>query len=264
MSDKKEIKSQLSKKIRISGVIQVKSGLHIGGTNVGLEIGGADSAVVRNSLTNEPYIPGSSLKGKMRSLLEKATGKIGGFQGGKINYGPYLGLNDTKDDLHFIPKIFGTTPEQLEKLKIAAQPVTRLIVRDSPLTRTSAAQLRNLKTTDMPFTEVKTEVVIDRITAAAMPRQIERVPAGAEFEFTMMLNIYESDRADELDFLNRVLEALVLVQDDYIGGKGTRGSGEVAFRIDLPLRYKTMEDYQKGNDWQSYPAEGLYFQKELS
>jgi CRISPR-associated protein Csm3 len=233
---------QLTKKILISGTITAKTGLHIGGNNVGLSIGGADATVVRNPLTNEPYIPGSSLKGKMRSLLEKVEGKFGSKGiGDQIKNPPF-----TDDPDHIICKIFGTMPE-IMKATNKEQPTSRLIVRDCNLVNKD--ELEKSKDTDMPFTEVKTEVVIDRITSAATPRQLERVPAGAVFNMRMILNVYDGDNEKEL--LDKVFEGLALVQNDYLGGKGTRGSGEVDIKISQ-VQFKKKEQYESGSDWQTY------------
>ena len=248
----------LVKKILIEGKITAKTGLHIGGTNVGLSIGGADATVVRNPLTNEPYIPGSSLKGKMRSLLEKVEGRFGGSVGEHVKYGPLTEIS-TEDsvDVRLITGIFGTMPE---KIKGNAEPPSRLIVRDCEMTEASSIKLFNSKNTDMPFTEVKTEVVIDRITSAATPRQIERVPAGAEFNMRLILNVYGNDSEKykstgdndgELNMINKICEALCLVQNDYIGGKGTRGSGEVEIKIDK-ISFKDKNSYEKNNNWEEY------------
>lgn len=241
---------QLVKKILIEGTITAKTGLHIGGNSVGMSIGGADATVIRNPITNEPYIPGSSLKGKMRSLLEKVEGKFGtrGI-GDQIKYPPYT---DDPDDL--ICKIFGTMPEIMRDKK-NEQPTSRLIVRDCELERESAQKLANSKDTDMPYTEVKTEVVIDRITSAATPRQLERVPAGAVFNMRMILNVYNGD--DEKAMLDKIFEGLALVQNDYLGGKGTRGSGEVDIKI-KEVKFKKKEQYESGSDWQTYSKYDKY------
>ena len=247
---------QLTKKILISGTITAKTGLHIGGSNVGLSIGGADATVVRNPLTNEPYIPGSSLKGKMRSLLEKVY-SINGFGpsiGEHIKNGPFTEYvkaeNGIKEEqaksLNSIIDIFGTMPE---KMKNEMKPTSRLIVRDCEMKYTSVSALSNSKDTDMPYTEVKTEVVIDRITSAATPRQLERVPAGAVFNMRMILNVYDGDEEKEL--LNKVFEGLALVQNDYLGGKGTRGSGEVKINIDSVM-YKDKDSYEKLSNWKEF------------
>jgi|YelNatPaOPRAMG01_1025707.scaffolds.fasta_scaffold08824_4 CRISPR-associated protein Csm3 len=235
------IKGQLIKKILIKGTITAKTGLHIGGSSVGMAIGGADATVVRNPLTNQPYIPGSSLKGKMRSLLEKVEGKFTEVNMSDVKNAAFV---DNPD--HFICKIFGTMPE---KMKGNEQPTSRLIVRDCELTDKSAKKLFGSKDTDMPYTEVKTEVVIDRITSAAVPRQLERVPAGAVFNMRLILNIYDDDKENEL--VEKVYESLELVQNDYLGGKGTRGSGEVKIGI-THLKYKDKDAYEKQKEWEEY------------
>lgn len=234
---------QLHKKIFIKGSIKALTGLHIGGSNPGFAIGGADATVVRNPLTMEPYIPGSSLKGKMRSLLERLEGKW--TKSGITNAGPYV-----EDPYHFICQIFGLTPEDLKRqAKGAEHPVSRILVRDCSLTRDSEKHLLKLKSTDMPYTEVKTEVVIDRITAAATPRQLERVPAGAEFEMRIILNVFHGD--DERLMVNKIFQALCLVQNDALGGKGSRGSGEVEISVKT-IWVKTKDEFEQNRSWQPY------------
>lgn len=265
MSNNNITSGQLVKKILIEGTITAKTGLHIGGSSVGMSIGGADATVVRNPLTNEPYIPGSSLKGKMRSLLEKVEGKFGPPIGEHIQKGPLTefvteGNGLTKEDadrINLIVKIFGTMPEKIKK---SDEVPSRLIVRDCELERESAQKLANSKDTDMPYTEVKTEVVIDRITSAATPRQLERVPAGAVFNMRMILNIYSGD--DEKAMLNKIFEGLALVQNDYLGGKGTRGSGEVDIKI-TQLKFKDKKVYEDAGNWNIYSNDDVKIPDEL-
>lgn len=248
--EKNKINGMLKKKILISGSIESITGLHVGGTNAGLSIGGADAVVVRNPVNNEPYIPGSSLKGKMRSLLEKLEGAFGEPVGGNVKNGPYTTLEkDTagNEGKQMIVRIFGTMPE---KMKDIIEPTSRIIVRDCNLL--NADELEKLQNTDMPFTEVKTEVVIDRITSAATPRQIERVPAGAKFGLNIILNIFDGD--DEKKMIDKVFESLILVQNDYLGGKGTRGSGEVKISVD-EFKYKDKGIYETNGNWNDYPDE---------
>lgn len=247
-------KGKLTKKIKIKGYITALSGLHIGGSNTGMSIGGADATVVRNPLNNEPYIPGSSLKGKMRSLLERMEGKFGG--GGNTLAGP-LFISEAD---HPVAQVFGITPEDLKKQKKDDRPIGRLIVRDGRLAgiidgakfiggKEGREKLLNNKSTDMPYTEVKTEVVIDRITSAATPRQLERVPAGTVFKMELMLNVYDDE--DTKPLLDTVFRGLCLVHNDFLGGKGSRGSGEVKIIVTRVLS-KSGEDYQKNNDWQAF------------
>jgi len=166
---------QLKGRIFLKFNIKTVTGLHIGGSETGIEIGGIDKVVIRDPLTNRPYIPGSSLKGKIRSLLEKYLGLPLNRPIGHT-YIHSCGKGDEKKypDCH-VCQIFGV-PGEVE----FATP-TRLVVRDVHLTDESARILTEQARTDLPYTEVKTEVAIDRVTSAANPRRIERVPAGASF-----------------------------------------------------------------------------------
>lgn len=221
----------LIKKIIIKAQLEALSGLHIGGSNMGMAIGGADAVVVRNPITQEPYIPGSSLKGKMRSLSERLYGKTSYMQE-KIPNGPF------KDDPnHIICKLYGTALGNENNIP------SRILVRDAHLVPDSEKALGESQHTDMLYTEVKTEVVIDRVTAVADLRQLERVPAGAKFEVEIALNVYEGD--DEQALMNHVAVGLRLLEDDYIGGKGSRGSGQVRFDRDtIDLNYKDISVYE--------------------
>lgn len=211
----------LLKKIIVRGEIEALTGLAIGGTNNAMSIGGVDKGVIRNPVTNEPYIPGSSLKGKMRSLLELTNGTIGGSMGSGIDNGP------SSDYAHRSTKLFGNAVGSTKE----TQRPSRIIVRDSFLTKDQADREGPLfKNGDLPYTEIKTEVVIDRITSRAMPRQLERVPAGAKFEFELVLNIFAEDT--EIDLVNDMFAAMQLVQNDYVGGGGSRGSGQIRFDIE--------------------------------
>ena len=219
-------------RIILEGDIEALTGLHIGGSPGALAIGGVDLPVIRNAVDQTPYIPGSSLKGKMRSLWEKATGVR---QNRSIGKDVRIHACEEKGEYERCPvcQIYGTLGQS-----DAAFP-TRIIVRDVPLNKNSLKDVR----TDMPYTEVKWEAAIDRVTSAATPRQIERVPAKAVFtQMQIVFNVYAP--ADIKRFLD-VLTALQLVEDDYLGGQGSRGSGRVAF-TNLRLICKSTEDYDQG------------------
>lgn len=247
MSEQKSLK--LEKKVFIEGEIEALTGLHIGGSSIGLSIGGADKVVVRNPVTNLPYIPGSSLKGKMRSLLEKALGLVE-IQKENKEWTGKLCSNPEKD----VVQLFGFPADDRQTSSKYAP--TRLIVRDCELC--NHEELEELENTDMYCTEIKTEVSIDRLTAKANPRNFERVPAKARFALNMVVDIYnvdleESDnsrdsgegkRADS--FMKLLAQALRLVEDDYLGGQGTRGYGRVNFSI-TSVKEKGSEDYIKKN-----------------
>lgn len=224
--------NKLIKKIEITGVLTLETGLHIGGTNSSMAIGGIDNAVIRNPLNNQPYIPGSSLKGKMRSLLEITTGNIGGKAGGVVNNGPSSKMGDTNNPLS--ADLFGNATNE-------AQKPSRLIVRDLSLINHEEL----LAKTEIPYTEGKTEVVIDRITSAAMPRQNERVPAGARFRLNLVVNIWELDN-NEGKLMSLLFSSLQLLSDDYLGGHGSRGYGQISIDIQ-GINEKTTADYYNGD-----------------
>ena len=220
--------SETAKEIQLKGRvifrfdIKAETGLHIGGSDTGIEIGGVDKTVIRDPLSGKPYIPGSSLKGKMRSLLEKYHGLK---QNQRIGRGYIHSCEDeTEYQTCDVCHTFGLPGE-----REFATP-TRLFVRDTFLSEKSVRDL-NAANTDLPYTEVKTEVSIDRVTSEANPRQLERVPAGAVFESAeMVYSLYEGTKmslADDIARLKTVLEGLALLEDDYLGGSGSRGSGKV-------------------------------------
>jgi CRISPR-associated protein Csm3 len=198
-------------KVVIKGKIKVITGLHIGGNKSALDIGGVDNAFIRTK-KGRVFIPGSSLRGKIRSLLEKVEGVF------EENGDPSSKAND-------VTKIFGIhKAKDIGKTK----PVT-LIVRD--------AYLDGLNERD--FLEVKTENVINRITGKAEhPRETERVSEGAEFSFEMIFNLnYEEEENEKL--LKVLFKGVKLLEDDYLGGNGTRGYGKVKFQdLELELRGK--------------------------
>lgn len=231
--------------------LRTLSGLAIGGSDVGIEIGGVDRTVIRDKLTNRPYIPGSSLRGKMRSLTEKYKGMPQNQRIGQATIHTCKGAEDyAKCE---VCRIYGVPAE------VKFNTPTRLIVRDVPLTPESVQQLREAHT-DLPFTEVKTEVAIDRVTSVANPRQFERVPAGVVFgPAEMVYSIYSGDGCDpnqDVEFLNVVFTGLKLLEDDYLGGLGSRGSGQV--RVEgLRLGLKMAEPYTAEPEWIAGPLESL-------
>lgn len=223
-------------KILITGEIEALTGLHIGGSSTGMDIGGVDLVVVRDSITKKPYIPGSSLKGKMRSLLERSEGKMFNRKVGNSQIHMCENLSEFKKC--GVCRVFGITPDSLKNDETPAEgsgkndddgpALTRLIVRDAMMTKDTAEKLEH-SDTDLLYTDVKTEVVIDRLTSQATPRQIERVPAGSKFEFGMIFNVFvEEDK----EFLKYVFQSMALLEDDYLGGQGSRGYGRIKFKIE--------------------------------
>lgn len=228
----------LKGKVIIQGELEAITGLHIGGTTGGLDIGGVDLPVLRHPVSQEPYIPGSSLRGKLRSLLDRHIPTDLNQPIGQVT------IHSCKDSASYanciVCKVFGLPGE-----REFAEPA-RLIVRDVPISEISARQLREKKM-GLPFTEVKTEVAIDRVTSSATPRQHERVPAGTVFEpCEMIFNIYSVNGRDykhDISHLRHVFMAMELLEHDYLGGQGSRGSGKVKFR-NLTIKFKSHRYYE--------------------
>ena len=239
---------QLQGKIFLQGTIRAVTGLHIGGNSDDLEIGGIDNPVIRNAFTREPYIPGSSLRGKMRGLLDRHFNNV---LNKRVGRDVRVHECKTPEEYNACPvcQVFGIAPTE-EELKEEAMP-TRLIVRDTFLTKESLDVLDQADT-DTDFTEIKTEVAIDRITSAATPRQQERVPAGATFgPFQIIYSFYTRNQDDpnpqlasELELFDIALKGMELLGDDYLGGSGSRGAGQIAFE-NLKLTFKSRQCYEK-------------------
>jgi CRISPR-associated protein Csm3 len=228
---------KLHKKIIVTGSLELLTGLHIGDSKENAEIGGVDSPVVRRKDNNEPYIPGSSLKGKMRALLEIATGSNADSDFKRISYSV---------EGEYIPLLFGYVGKEDSR-------PSRFIARDAYLTEEWSKRLKESEFTDMPFSEIKFENVIDRITGTTKSggvRQIERVPAGAMFDVEFVINIVGESQAEaqenEKNFLSLLKGGIALLEDDYLGGSGTRGYGKVKFNLNIDNpKVKTVEEYLK-------------------
>lgn len=203
---------------KITGKIVVKTGLHIGAGNDKVEIGGMDNPIIRNPLTREPYLPGSSLKGKIRSLLEWKLGLVKNTNGKPCSCG--------KADCP-VCRIFGSANNDKEAAKTRGP--TRIIVRDAILSKEDSEKLKNGK----PIIEEKNENSLNRITAEAMPRPIERVVPGVSFNFEMSYRVIDTGdngATDEKMFNDVVIEGLRMLQNDYLGGGGSRGNGQIEFK----------------------------------
>lgn len=203
----------------ITGHIVLKSGLHIGGNKDTMQIGGIDSPVIKNPLTNMPYIPGSSLKGKVRFLLEHYMDIV---TDGNIPV-------DSGDSIHRTAVIFGHMKHDQYQTK-----PTRVIFSDSNVAgiigENGEIDPDALKNPDLTLSEAKTEVCINRLTGTQGGglRIMERVPAGVVFDLNITLKCYdeEEDRGD----LDIILKGLKLLTNDALGGSGSRGSGKIEFR----------------------------------
>ncbi len=243
-------------RVKITGDIRLITGLHIGKGKGNIAIGGLDNAIMRNPATNQPYIPGTSLKGKLRSLAERREPGI--EMNTRIGQGYIHTCEDKKKriDICEVCKIFGM-PGQAK-----ANSPTRLVVRDVFLTEKSRDDLRSIDT-DLPFTEIKYEASIDRVTAAATPRPVERVPAGAIFgDFEFIFSVYEQS---DIDLLKKLFEYMRILEDDYLGGSGSRGYGKVKFE-NLILTIMPIESYAIGTKGTSLEkkADLIILQQDIS
>ncbi len=211
----------------ITGKIILKSGLHIGGGDSEMHIGGVDNQVIKDPITNAPYIPGSSLKGKVRSLLEYYVGSHLKTKKKPLQY-EHLNNSSSETEKNIV-KLFGTSGSEKNKDNFDTDfAITRIIFSDAYLTEESKKHLQSVVG---KFTEIKAENSINRITGTAeSPRFMERVPRGAEFAFSLTLKTFENDNYDS--FENTLLTGLKLLTLDALGGSGSRGYGRVAIEFD--------------------------------
>ncbi len=230
---------RLKKIVEITGTLELLTGLHVGAGKDEVKIGGVDSPVIKNPLTGEPYIPGSSLKGKMRMLLELATGSYqfdGKDAGDVLTYSYYKAHKNDKERLpdpeaaKNILKLFGTSGSDYKEIDEEAKElaITRLSFYDLFLTKESREKYNEILEKRL---EEKTEVKINRITGTAYGGALntkERIPAGMEFGFRLILKIFDCD--DEKALLEMVKRGLKLLEFDSLGGSGSRGYGKVKVR----------------------------------
>ena len=207
----------LKGKLLIKGTIKLITGLHIGTSGDFSAIGAVDTIVIRDSVTNKPMIPGSSLKGKMRYLLARTK------------YHSSLELENIKKEDICIKRLFGSSEPIMS---------SRLQFQDILLSNKSIEEFEF----DLPHTEIKYENTIDRTTGIANPRQLERVPAGSEFDFQIVYNVEDPEEVKE--DMDNILLMMDVLEDDYLGGHGTRGYGRIKFK-NLSLELKTYTEENK-------------------
>ncbi|MBC7926658.1 MAG: type III-A CRISPR-associated RAMP protein Csm3 [Bryobacteraceae bacterium] len=236
-------------KLILEADLTCETGLHIGAGKGSMEIGGADNPVVKDAF-GRPYIPGSSLRGKLRSLLEHSSGLtspaelvyLSRRKGQEVR----IHQSDRPDDEICI--LFGRNPGRMERVSGEAMESrtatpSRLTVYDAPLEAESITQQMR-ENLDDEITEVKSENAVDRLTSQANPRTLERVPAGARFRIRLVMDILcEPDR----ELVPRVAEALRLLEDDALGGGGSRGSGRVRLS-NVRLAWRNRNFYTQGGD----------------
>jgi len=218
------MEEKLEGKVIIKGKISCLTGLRIGGNAENFEIGGMDNPIIREPINGHPYIPGSSLKGKMRSLLEWSLRKFS-EKGGACD----CGKADCKPC-----RIFGTSADK------SSQP-TRLFVRDAFFTNEAIQLLKKNEDTLIKFAEWKKENTINRLEVSANPRDLERVPAGMDFNFEFVYTVYNHDEA--VEDLVTVSETMKLLEDDYLGASGSRGYGKMRFGS-IIVDYRDMGYYR--------------------
>jgi CRISPR-associated protein Csm3 len=234
-------------KLILEGEIRCETGLHIGAGKGSLEIGGADNPVVKDAF-GVPYIPGSSLRGRLRSLLEQTSGLavpselvyLSKRKGQEVR----IHQSDRPDDEVCI--LFGRSAGRMEKVvgeavETSAATPARLTFYDAPLLVDSiSSQMR--ENLDDELTEVKSENAVDRITSQANPRTLERVPSGAKFAFRVVMDVLCDE---DKPLLGRVAEGMRLLEDDALGGGGSRGNGRVKFG-NLKVIWRGKDYYARG------------------
>lgn len=235
-------------KLLLDGMMICETGLHIGAGKGSLDLGGADNPVVKDAF-GRPYVPGSSLRGKLRSLLEQAHGLVSPETLVYLSRrrGQEVRIHQGDDPGDEVCLLFGRNPGRMERVAgdaIESKHATpaRLTVYDAPLDLDSISpQMR--ENLDDELTEVKSENAIDRVTAQANARTLERVPAGARFRIRIVLDVLcEPDK----ELVPRLGEALRLLEDDALGGGGSRGSGRIRF-ADFTLTWRNRAWYSTGD-----------------
>ncbi|WP_414529935.1 type III-A CRISPR-associated RAMP protein Csm3 [Nodularia chucula] len=270
-------------KLTLTCQLTAKTGLHIGGGGENLDIGGLDKPVIRDPLTKYPYLPGSSIKGKLRATLERLLKKplnrtggsgtwryesddlVDGFS--EVEAGQFINYEGAKTCQ--ISRLFGSTGgsgfwlpidiatkeglfsdknptrtingQNCVKINRGRNAPSRLIIRDCHLSPDSAEKLKKVDT-GLYMTEWKFENGIDRVTAAANPRQLERVPAESKFNFELVYTVENSEQA--VEDLQNIAIALAFLEDDALGGHGSRGYGKVKFENFL-FNYRSLEQYRQ-------------------
>ena len=225
----------------IKGKIVTKTGLHIGAGDTEMHIGGTDNTVIRNPLTQEPYIPGSSIKGKVRALLEMESGLMGLTKGSPIQPKDLKGIKDGEQraKAEKILKIFGSAGSEGEEIAELNLGPSRASFSDCFLNKDWK---KKAEESGWSYFEVKSENTINRIKGTAYNlRQMERVVAGAEFDFTISMKLLGEDEEELFEYL---LAGLKILEKDALGGSSSRGYGRIEFRFEDE---KLQEKFEKLN-----------------
>lgn len=193
-------------KIRITGVLETKTGMHIGGSSAFSAIGAVDSPVIKDVRNGKPMVPGSSLKGQIRTLLAKKYNEA---------------VVNPDNDAECIRRVFGSAKKDKDN-KVHA---SKIIVSDMFLMNEDEIRNRGIES----FTEVKFENSINRATAVANPRQIERAIKGLQFGIDMIYEVDNGKEDEVIDDIKLLAEGMKMLEYDYLGGSGSRGYGKVQF-----------------------------------
>ena len=193
-------------KIQITGVLETKTGMHIGGSSAFSAIGAVDSPVIKDVRNGKPMVPGSSLKGKIRTLLAKKYNEA---------------VVNPDNDAECIRRVFGSAKKDKDN-KVHA---SKIIVSDMFLLNEDEIRNRGIES----FTEVKFENSINRATAVANPRQIERAIKGLQFGIDMIYEVENGKEDEVIDDIKLWAEGMKMLEYDYLGGSGSRGYGKVQF-----------------------------------
>ena len=228
-------------KITLSGTLRTLTGLHIGARSGSVNPRGIDAPIVREPFrrTNNggqdsrlfPYIPGSSLRGKLRMLLVRVLKKP--VQEVIRAGGKPIRLHSCQEEGCQVCRLFGSVP-----------------VGDDNWSFPSAVHFTDLRLTPEArqhfARELKSENATDRLTLSANPRVIERIPPGATFDFSLTYYV-RNPNTMEAD-VNNLLMTLSLLQDDSLGGHGSRGYGQVS----LSLTEMTAQHFRGQKEEKSY------------
>lgn len=193
-------------KIQITGVLETKTGMHIGGSSAFSAIGAVDSPVIKDVRNGKPMVPGSSLKGKIRTLLAKKYNEA---------------VVNPDNDAECIRRVFGSAKKDRNNKFHAS----KIIVSDMFLMNEDEIRNRGIES----LTEVKFENSINRATAVANPRQIERAIKGLQFGIDMIYEVENGKEDEVIDDIKLLAEGMKMLEYDYLGGSGSRGYGKVQF-----------------------------------
>ena len=238
----------------INGEITCKTGLHIGGSLETIEIGGSDNPIIRDTVSNLPFIPGSSIKGKLRSLLELSDkdssqsvidnkGKVS-TKGIAAKFFGVANNNESSKDNNDNESSKDNNDNESSNNKFH----NKLIVRDAFPTE-DTIKMWDKHSDIIDGAELKYENSLNRITSKATPRNIERVPVNSKFKLEIVLSIYDETYTTKSDYesLNPLFKSMKLLQDDYLGGSGTRGFGKIEFE-NITIKERGLKYYTENNE----------------